>query len=184
MTSYRIDDTPYPAPLIRSDLCHNMNIIIDARISAGWTLIFIALLYTTAPAVGSMVRLNIINTVYPQGLDQPALAYEARLEWMKNWETTGLLKYEDKNSDDLIQYYNDKNEEYATTVTAEKGWQGNELAVNNDILVLANPEIANLLLKTHQLNRCNCWHDCRFERNMYLCIFIHGLVLHSKHQQF
>lgn len=118
--------------------------VSDARISAGWTLIFIALLYTTAPAVGSMARLNIINTVYPQGLDQPALEYEARPEWMKNWETTGLLKYEDKNSDGLIQYYNDKNEEYATTVTAEKGWQGNELTVNNDILVLANPEIANL----------------------------------------
>jgi len=96
-----------------------------------------------------VARLNIINTVYPQGLDQPALAYEARPEWMKNWETTGLLKYEDKNSDGLIQYYNDKNEEYATTVTAEKSWQGNELTVNNDILVLANPEIANLLLKTH-----------------------------------
>lgn len=118
--------------------------VSDARISAGWTLIFIALLYTTAPAVGSMARLNIINTVYPQGLNQPALAYEARPEWMKNWETTGLLKYEDKNNDGLIQYYNDKNEEYATTVTAEKGWQGNELTVNNDILVLANPEIANL----------------------------------------
>lgn len=118
--------------------------VSDARISAGWTLIFIALLYTTAPAVGSMARLNIINTVYPQGLNQPALAYEARPEWMKNWETTGLLKYEDKNNDGLIQYYNDKNEEYSTTVTAEKGWQGNELTANNDILVLANPEIANL----------------------------------------
>ncbi|OAU95085.1 sodium:solute symporter family protein [Moraxella catarrhalis] len=118
--------------------------VSDARISAGWTLIFIALLYTTAPAVGSMARLNIINTVYPQGLDQPALAYEARPEWMKNWETTGLLKYEDKNSDGLIQYYNDKNEEYAAAATTEKGWQGNELTVNNDILVLANPEIANL----------------------------------------
>lgn len=96
-----------------------------------------------------MARLNIINTVYPQGLDQPALAYEARPEWMKNWETTDLLKYKDKNSDGLIQYYNDKNKEYATTITAEKGWQGNELTVNNDILVLANPKIANLLLKTH-----------------------------------
>ncbi|WP_114800108.1 sodium:solute symporter family protein [Moraxella canis] len=118
--------------------------VSDARISAGWTLIFIALLYTTAPAVGSMARLNIINTVYPQGLDQPALSYEARPEWMKNWETTGLLKYEDKNGDGLIQYYNDKNEEYAAAATTEKGWQGNELTVNNGILVLANPEIANL----------------------------------------
>ncbi|VEG13871.1 sodium:solute symporter family protein [Moraxella cuniculi] len=117
--------------------------VSDARTSAGWTLIFIALLYTTAPAVGSMARMNIINTVYPQGIDAPALQYESRPEWMKNWENTGLLKYEDKNNDGLIQYYNDKNEAYAAKA-AEKGWQGNELEVNNDILVLANPEIANL----------------------------------------
>lgn len=117
--------------------------VSDARTSAGWTLIFIALLYTTAPAVGSMARMNIINTVYPQGIDAPALQYESRPEWMKNWENTGLLKYEDKNNDGLIQYYNDKNEAYAAKAT-EKGWQGNELEVNNDILVLANPEIANL----------------------------------------
>ncbi|OOS04211.1 cation/acetate symporter [Moraxella cuniculi DSM 21768] len=117
--------------------------VSDARTSAGWTLIFIALLYTTAPAVGSMARMNIINTVYPQGVDAPALQYESRPEWMKNWENTGLLKYEDKNNDGLIQYYNDKNDAYAAKA-AEKGWQGNELEVNNDILVLANPEIANL----------------------------------------
>lgn len=62
---------------------------------------------------------------------------------MKNWETTKLLKYEDKNGDGLIQYYNEKNKNF--TATAEgNGWKGNELTVNNDIMVLANPEIANL----------------------------------------
>ncbi len=118
--------------------------VSDARTSAGWTLIFIALLYTTAPAVGSMARMNIINTVYPEGRDAPALVHAERPEWMVNWENTGLLKFEDKNNDGRIQYYNDKNEQFNTTVAAEKGWAGNELTVNNDILVLANPEIANL----------------------------------------
>ncbi|OOS23508.1 sodium:solute symporter family protein [Moraxella pluranimalium] len=118
--------------------------VSDARTSAGWTLIFIALLYTTAPAVGSMARMNIINTVYPEGRDAPALVHAERPEWVVNWENTGLLKFEDKNGDGRIQYYNDKNEEFNTTVAAEKGWAGNELTVNNDILVLANPEIANL----------------------------------------
>lgn len=118
--------------------------VSDARTSAGWTLIFIALLYTTAPAVGSMARMNIINTVYPEGRDAPALVHAERPEWMVNWENTGLLKFEDKNGDGRIQYYNDKNEEFNATVAAEKGWAGNELTVNNDILVLANPEIANL----------------------------------------
>ncbi|USZ15099.1 cation acetate symporter [Moraxella sp. FZFQ2102] len=118
--------------------------VSDARTSAGWTLFFIALLYTTAPAVGSMARLNIINTVYPEGRDAPTLVHAERPEWMTNWENTGLLKFEDKNGDGRIQYYNDKNEEFNNTVAAEKGWAGNELTVNNDILVLANPEIANL----------------------------------------
>lgn len=118
--------------------------VSDARTSAGWTLIFIALLYTTAPAVGSMARMNIINTVYPEGRDAPALVHAERPEWMVNWENTGLLKFEDKNGDGRIQYYNDKNETFNSTVAAEKGWAGNELTVNNDILVLANPEIANL----------------------------------------
>lgn len=118
--------------------------VSDARTSAGWTLIFIALLYTTAPVVGSMARMNIINTVYPEGRDAPALVHAERPEWMVNWENTGLLKFEDKNNDGRIQYYNDKNEQFNTTVAAEKGWAGNELTVNNDILVLANPEIANL----------------------------------------
>ena len=118
--------------------------VSDARTSAGWTLIFIALLYTTAPAVGSMARMNIINTIYPEGRDAPALVHAERPEWMVNWENTGLLKFEDKNNDGRIQYYNDKNEQFNATVAAEKGWAGNELTINNDILVLANPEIANL----------------------------------------
>lgn len=117
--------------------------VSDARSSAGWALIFIALLYTTAPAVGSMARINLVNTVYPNGTDAQALSYEARPEWMKNWEKTGLLKFEDKNNDGNIQYYNDKSTAFEATAT-EHGWKGNELTVNNDILVLANPEIANL----------------------------------------
>lgn len=117
--------------------------VSDARSSAGWALVFIALLYTTAPAVGSMARINLVNTVYPNGTDAQALSYEARPEWMKNWEKTGLLKFEDKNNDGNIQYYNDKSTAFEATAT-ERGWKGNELTLNNDILVLANPEIANL----------------------------------------
>jgi len=117
--------------------------VADARWSAGWTLIFISLLYLTAPAVASMARLNLLTTVYPQGVEAPALAYEERPEWVRTWETTGLIQWEDKNSDGRIQLYNDAAP--AFTPTAESlGWKGNELVVNNDILVLANPEIANL----------------------------------------
>lgn len=117
--------------------------VSDARSSAGWALVFIALLYTTAPAVGSMARMNLIETVYPQGVQAAPLDYEARPQWMKNWEHTGLLKYEDKNGDGKIQYYNEKSKAFAA-VAEERGWKGNELKVNNDIMVLANPEIANL----------------------------------------
>lgn len=117
--------------------------VSDARSSAGWTLLFIAILYTTAPAVGSMARMNLVNTIYPEGPQAAAISYEERPEWMKNWETTGLLKFEDKNGDGRIQYYNDKSEDFKATAES-KGWQGNELTVNNDIMVLANPEIANL----------------------------------------
>ena len=117
--------------------------VADARWSAGWTLIFIALLYLTAPAVASMARLNLMTTIYPQVVEAPALAYEERPEWVKNWEKTGLITWEDKNTDGRIQLYNDAAP--AFTPTAEtRGWKGNELTVNNDILVLANPEIANL----------------------------------------
>ena len=117
--------------------------VADARWSAGWTLIFIALLYLTAPAVASMARLNLVTTIYPEGASAPALSYEERPEWVKTWEQTGLIKWEDKNGDGRIQMYNDAAPAFAATAQ-ERGWNGNELTVNNDILVLANPEIANL----------------------------------------
>ncbi|EXJ09344.1 MULTISPECIES: sodium:solute symporter family protein [Nitrincola] len=117
--------------------------VADARWSAGWTLIFIALLYLTAPAVASMARLNLVNTIYPEGPTADALAYADRPEWVKTWEQTGLIRWEDKNNDGRIQMYNDANAAFAPTAQA-RGWNGNELTVNNDILVLANPEIANL----------------------------------------
>ena len=119
--------------------------VSDARSSAGWTLVFIALLYTAAPAVGTMARMNLVNTIYPNGTQSAPLEYESRPEWMTNWEETGLLKFDDKNGDGRIDYYNDKSKDEAFNAAAEaKGLKGNELDVNNDIMVLANPEIANL----------------------------------------
>ena len=117
--------------------------VADARWSAGWTLIFIALLYLTAPAVGSMARLNLVNTIYPEGPTAQAMNYAERPEWIKTWETTGLIKWEDKNSDGRVQMYNDAAPAFTPAAEA-RGWKGNEWTVNNDILVLANPEIANL----------------------------------------
>ncbi|QIE42027.1 sodium:solute symporter family protein [Meridianimarinicoccus aquatilis] len=117
--------------------------VADARWSAGWALVFIALLYLTAPAVGAMARLNLIDTVYPNGVAEEPVEYSARPDWMKNWEVTGLLKFEDKNGDGRIQWYNDGNEAFQASV-ADRGWTGSELTVNRDILVLANPEIAQL----------------------------------------
>lgn len=132
--------------------------VADARASAGWALVFIALLYTVAPAVGSMARLNLSTTMWPgavagETFSQPAVSLadiQSRpdLEWMRTWERTGLLQWEDKNGDGLIQYYNesavDGNEGLAALAT-QQNLQGNELTtVNNDIMVLANPEIANL----------------------------------------
>ncbi|MEW6693447.1 MAG: sodium:solute symporter family protein [Pseudomonadota bacterium] len=143
--------------------------VADARASAGWALVFIALLYTTAPAVGAMARLNLIGTVNttvgvepdPAGgvrvnaervknggdplAPEAALPYEQRPEWFKRWEKTGLLKFEDKNGDGRIQFYNDKTKNEAVKAKAEAaGLKGNELTVNADIIVLANPEIALL----------------------------------------
>jgi cation/acetate symporter len=116
--------------------------VADARTSAGWALVFIALLYTVAPAVGAMARLNIITTLWPQGIQGEPLAFDAKPDWMLNWERTGLLRFEDKNGDGLIQYYNQGN---PPARAAEEGWEGNEMVLfNNDILVLANPEIAQL----------------------------------------
>ena len=95
----------------------------DARISAGWALLFIAILYTTAPAVAVFARTNIINTLS----EKP---YSEVPQWFTNWEKTGLLTFDDKNKDGIIQYVADA--------------QINELIVDQDIIVLANPEIANL----------------------------------------
>ncbi len=124
-----------------------------ARSSAGWALVFIAILYTTAPAVAAMAKMNLIRTITPGVVMQDtdpfaadsAIEYEKRPDWMKRWETTGLLKFEDKNGDGRIQYYNDKTKDTAVVQKAEAaGWKGNELDVNADIIVLANPEIALL----------------------------------------
>jgi cation/acetate symporter len=102
-----------------------------ARKSAGWALVFIAILYTTAPAVAAMAKLNLMNTIQPTSNPSENLVYEERPQWFKNWETTGLLKFEDKNGDGRIQYTSNK----AT----------NEMVkVDRDIMVLANPEIAQL----------------------------------------
>lgn len=124
----------------------------DARMSAGWALVFIAILYTTAPVVAAMARLNLhatINTAVKGGGDvfatESSIKYDERPGWMKRWEVTGLLKFADKNGDGRIQYYNDKSKNSEFLKKAETaGWKGSELSVNNDIMVLANPEIAKL----------------------------------------
>ncbi len=118
----------------------------DARFSAGWALVFIALLYTTAPAVGAMARLNLMDTIQtgPVGAEDGNLLYADRPEWFKKWETTGLLQFEDKNDDGRIQYYDDTNADFAAQAESF-GWKGNEMVkVDRDIMVLANPEIAGL----------------------------------------
>ncbi|MEW8205976.1 MAG: sodium:solute symporter family protein, partial [Candidatus Thiodiazotropha taylori] len=118
----------------------------DARSSAGWALVFIAILYTTAPAVGSMARLNLMNTIQvgEVGTVEGNIEIANVPQWMLNWEKTGLLQWEDKNGDGRIQYYNDKNAEFAAKAEAW-GWKGNEMTkVDRDIMVLANPEIAKL----------------------------------------
>ncbi|AZT83475.1 cation acetate symporter [Marinobacter sp. NP-4(2019)] len=116
--------------------------VADARWSAGWALVFIALLYLTAPAVASMARLNLMTTIYPDGTAAEPIEYDARPAWIKDWEVTGLIQFTDKNGDGRIQLYNDT-PEFEPQAQA-RGWEGNELVVNRDILVLANPEIANL----------------------------------------
>ncbi|MEB4591124.1 sodium:solute symporter family protein [Candidatus Thiothrix sp. Deng01] len=148
----------------------------DARSSAGWALVFIALLYTTAPAVGAMARMNLMNTVQTGEIGSPDgnLKFDERPRWMKTWEETKLLAMADKNGDGKIQYYSDGGlaDAQAALAAAEKdggdvaaaqakvdeamkkndeskfggfGWKGNEVTkVDNDIMVLANPEIAQL----------------------------------------
>ncbi|WP_224816068.1 sodium:solute symporter family protein [Hasllibacter sp. MH4015] len=104
--------------------------VSDARWSAGWALVFIALLYLTAPAVGAMARLNIITTMWPEGTQAEAVAVDDLPDWFRTWEVTGLLGVEDLNGDGRIQYTAGEDNELTT--------------FNRDILVLANPEIANL----------------------------------------
>jgi cation/acetate symporter len=111
--------------------------VADARKSAGWALVFIALLYTTAPAIAAFARTNLINTVNDK-------EYAELPGWFSNWETTGLLQFDDKNRDGKVQYYNDQNETFVANVADKQGWAGNELTIDRDIMVLANPEIANL----------------------------------------
>ena len=123
-----------------------------ARSSAGWALVFIAILYTTAPSVAAMAKLNLhstINSAVNSGGDlyatEASLKADEQPAWMKRWEKTGLLSFEDKNGDGRIQYYNDKTKNPEAAAKAEAaGWRGNELTVNADIIVLANPEIALL----------------------------------------
>ena len=106
----------------------------DARKSAGWALLFIAILYTAAPAVAVFAKTNLLLTVNNQKhADLPA--------WVANWEKTKLLQWDDKNNDGIVQYYNDANAEYAAQ---HPELNGNELTVDRDIMVLANPEIAGL----------------------------------------
>ena len=97
--------------------------VSDARKSAGWALLFIAILYTTAPAIAVFARTNLIETVSQK-------EYSTMPYWFKKWEDTGLLTYDDKNDDNIIQYLGDE--------------QLNELTIDKDIMVLANPEIAQL----------------------------------------
>lgn len=99
----------------------------DARKSAGWALLFIALLYTTAPAIASFARVNMIETINTP--EQVGAHYSEAPLWIKNWEKTGLIKWEDKNEDGRMFYSGDER---------------NEMQVDRDIMVLANPEIANL----------------------------------------
>jgi cation/acetate symporter len=99
----------------------------DARISAGWALIFIMILYTTAPAIGAFARYNMIDTI--NGPDAQGTLVTEAPTWIKNWEKTGLIKHEDKNGDGRMFYSGDER---------------NEMTIDRDIMVLANPEIAQL----------------------------------------
>lgn len=105
----------------------------EARISAGWALLFIAILYTTAPAVAVFARTNLLKTVrVEQNGEMTDVKYQDVPEWFKNWEMTGLIKFEDRNGDGKIQYRGSKSD------------VPNELTIDRDIMVLANPEIASL----------------------------------------
>jgi len=136
--------------------------VSDARKSAGWALIFIALLYTTAPAVGSLSRLNIINSI--NGSENAGTAYSDMPSWFKTWEKSGLLAWFDHNGDGKLQYAAGNAFEgrpfFADQQTGQAGERlttnpsagipvegapfANEIYIDHDIMVLANPEIAQL----------------------------------------
>jgi cation/acetate symporter len=99
----------------------------DARLSAGWALVFIAIMYTTIPALAAFSRVNMIETI--NGPESTGVAYETAPQWIKNWEKTGLITWDDKNSDGKISYANG---------------DSNEMTIDRDIIVLATPEIASL----------------------------------------
>ncbi|GLO62181.1 sodium/solute symporter [Vibrio sp. MACH09] len=101
--------------------------VSDARISAGWALVFISILYTTAPAVAAFARVNMIDTI--NGPDMKGVAAAEAPSWYKNWESTGLVAWEDKNGDGKMFYSGDSR---------------NEMKINRDIIVLASPELAQL----------------------------------------
>ncbi|QTL37189.1 sodium:solute symporter family protein [Pseudoalteromonas viridis] len=105
----------------------------DTRISAAWTLVFIAIVYTTAPAVASFARVNMIDTI--NGKDGSGTAYAEAPQWVKNWERTGLIVFNDKNGDGKMFYSAGKIDDPASR---------NEVKIDRDIMVLANPEIADL----------------------------------------
>lgn len=123
--------------------------VSDARSSAGWALVFIAILYTVAPAIGAFSRTNLIQTI-------SGVEYSQSPSWFKNWESTGLIAWVDKNNDGKVDYYAGAAMKGKPTFTKEKGEYGqslvsnevtdskNELYVDQDIMVLANPEIAKL----------------------------------------
>src|SRR5690606_20995342 len=101
--------------------------VSDARLSAGWALVFISVVYLTAPSIAGFAKVNLINTV--NGPDLQGVEYEAAPDWVKNWEKTGLISWEDENGDGKMFYSGDER---------------NEMTVDRDIMVLANPEIADL----------------------------------------
>jgi len=104
----------------------------DARISAGWALVFISIMYTTVPALSAFSRVNMIETI--NGPESTGVAYESAPQWIKNWESTGLIKWNDKNGDGKM-YYAKGN------LTDDSN---NEMDIDRDIMVLATPEIADL----------------------------------------
>jgi cation/acetate symporter len=122
----------------------------DARTSAGWALLFIAILYTTAPAVSSFSRLNFIDTIHNS-------EYKTTPQWFKNWENIGLISWSDKNNDGIIQYgpgnalentkpifSNNRGVNGERVVINNLSKNKNEIYIDRDIMVLANPEIAAL----------------------------------------